>query len=92
MNRFSVYVHRGILTNSKRDTSREGYWVPVKSLPRHVADQLGCNRDTARESLSYDLSAGWRDTRNAQVESTRICTATLVTLDDGKVGLALLDF
>lgn len=92
MSRFSVCVNRGVLTNGKRDTSRDGCWIPVRSLPRHVAQQLGCDRDTARQSLSYDLSNGWRDTKNAQIESTRICTATVVTLPDGKVGLALLDF
>lgn len=92
MDRFSVYVNRGIVTNSKNDTARIGYWIPLRSLPRHAASRLGVDRDTGRETLSYDLSNGWRDMRNASVESTRVCTATIVTRDDGTVGIALLDY
>lgn len=93
MDTFVVRVCKGIVMNQKRDTSRMGYWVPVTALPRGIAARFGADRDTARPKLAFDLHArDWRDMKNAQMQEETFCTATVVQMDDGRLGIALLDF
>lgn len=93
MDTFIVKVCKGLVTNQKRDTSRIGWWIPVSGLPRHIAGQFGADKDKARPKLAFDLHVrNWRDMKNAQEEEHTFCTATVVTMDDGTKGIALLDF
>lgn len=93
MEKFVVEVCKGTVTNQKRDTSRIGYWIPVRTLPRHVAGRFGADKATARTTLGFDLhQRQWRDMKHAVRESSTFCNATVVTMDDGTVSIALLDF
>lgn len=93
MDKFVVEVCKGIVTNQKNDTSRIGYWIPVRSLPRHVAGRFGADKATARTTLGFDLhQRQWRDMKNATPQSRTFCNAVVVKMDDGTESLALLDF
>lgn len=93
MERFLVEVRRGLVTNEKKDTSRVGYWVPLQSLPRHIAARFGADKTSARNSLGFDVGkAQWRDMKNARVQDSRFCHASIVQFEDGTVSIALLDF
>lgn len=93
MDKFIVEVCKGVVTNTRKDTSRIGYWIPVRALPRHVAGRFGADKATARTTLGFDLhQREWRDMKHATVQSISYCNAAVVTMDDGTVSIALLDF
>ena len=93
MEKFLVEVRAGTVTNVRKGTSRRGYWIPIQSLPRDVATQLGADKDTARKSLAWDTHArNWRDMSAAKLERYIWANAAIVTMDDGTTSIALLDF
>ena len=92
-NTFLVKVCKGEIVNVNKGTRRHGYWVPLESIPTHIAKMLKCDRLTARPHLAWDTHhRQWRDLRRAKVEGHAWATGVLATLQDGSVGIALLDF
>lgn len=93
MEKFLVEVCKGMVTNQRRETSRIGYWIPLRSIPRHIAARFRADKSTARNTLGFDIGVGqWRDMKNARVETSRLCNAAISQFDDGTVSIALLDF
>lgn len=94
LDKFTVKAHKGVVTNRKKGTSRIGYWVKLEDIPADVAGELGCNKIVARPGLAWDtVTRAWRDMSNAVSVTTVQANAVLVTLaDDGRKGIALLDF
>ena len=90
---FNVLVYKGLVTNRKRGTSRRGYWIPAESLPRDVANQLGCKPEVARPNLGWDTHVrDWRDMVNAKGKEAIFATAMLVETPEGAKTVVLLDF
>lgn len=93
METFIVEVCKGVVTNQRKGTTRQGYWIPMRNIPKDVANSLWAIKEKARPSLAWDMHARqWRDLRNAQKVSSTFANAVIVTMDDGRQGIALLDF
>lgn len=93
MDMFLVRACKGIVRNKATFTNRQGYWIPVEYLPDYIAQQLNCDKTTARPHLAWDmLKTEWRDMRHAHQTGWMLANAVLVTLPSGKKTIALVDF
>ena len=91
MRAFYAPVTTGFVTNKRNGESRKGWWIRATDIPKAVRAQLGMLELHSDEGMAWDLQRGaWRNMKNAQPSSMKVCTTALVQFDDRAI-LALLD-